>query len=74
MAIVSDLSGNANAGIADRAYITHTRTNAGTPLAAVTPNFVGEVILDTTNGKRYRAVTLLNSGWVEVIGASGIFT
>jgi len=62
MAIVADLSGIATL---DKPLTTENRSNAGTPLASVTPQFAGEIILDTTNGKLYQAQTLLNSGWGE---------
>ena len=63
MAIVADLSGN---GPTDRPYCTHNRSNAGNPNAALTPQYVGEIVLDTTNNDRWQAKTLLNSGWVLI--------
>jgi len=64
MAIVTDRAGVATL---DKPLTSENRSNAGTPLASVTPQYAGEIILDTTNGKLYQAQTLLNSGWVEGI-------
>lgn len=62
MAIVADKSG-ANP-LAQGSYCTHLRTSAGSPLTAtLAPLFVGEVVLDITNGVRYIAKTMLSTGW-----------
>lgn len=61
MAIVADLSG---VNQTDKSYFTHSRSMAGTPNGVLTPAFVGEIVLDTTNHVRWIAVTLLTSGWI----------
>lgn len=47
----------------DQAFCTHTRTNAGTPNAVLTPAFVGEIVFDTTNKNRWLAVGVANTDW-----------
>jgi hypothetical protein len=39
------------------------RTNAGTPVSVLTPNFIGEWILDTTNKVIYDAVGTTSADW-----------
>lgn len=53
-------------GITDAPLRTHNRSNAGEPNGVVTPAFVGEIVLDTTNNRRWQAKTLANSGWVAI--------
>lgn len=53
-------------GPIDPPLCTHNRSNAGEPNGALTPAFVGEIVLDTTNNRRWQAKTLLNSGWVAI--------
>lgn len=62
MAIVTDLSGN-NQGT-DRKYNSYNRTNAGEPNGSVTPEFVGEIILDTTNNALWKAMGTANNTWI----------
>lgn len=47
-------------------YKTHTRSNAGEPNGVVTPAFAGEIILDTTNNRRWKATGLTNGTWVAI--------
>lgn len=47
----------------DKCYSTHLRSNAGTPNAALTPLFAGEIVWDTVNKVRWRAVALTNADW-----------
>lgn len=63
MAIVADLSGNSPI---DKSYSYFNRSNAGTPNAALTPQYVGEIVLDTTNHNLWKAETLLNTGWIAL--------
>jgi len=42
------------------------RSNAGTPVSVLTPTFVGEEVLDSTNSKWYKAISLVNTGWVAL--------
>lgn len=60
MAITRELGGNQPT---DKSYFTHSRTNAGTPNGTLTPAFAGEVVWDTTNKVRWRAVALTNADW-----------
>jgi hypothetical protein len=67
MAIVADLSGNSGqSGAQDKSYCTQNRSNAGDPNGSLTPQYTGEIVLDTTNKKRWVARSLLNTGWVSV--------
>lgn len=40
------------------------RSNAGSPVGAVTPKFVGEELLNTSSGLWWKAVGLTNTSWV----------
>lgn len=63
MATVIDLSGN-TAAIADPTLVGVSRTNAGTPVAALTPAFVGEIVYDSTNKLYYKGTgTTANTQW-----------
>jgi hypothetical protein len=64
MTIVVDKSGNT--GPADGSYYTHKRSNAGTPNGAVTPLFAGEIVWDTTNKVRWKAVGITNADWTPM--------
>ena len=61
MAIVADASWN---NPTDKSFCTHNRTNAGDPNTALTPQYVGEKVLDTTNNVRWKAVGTTSSDWV----------
>lgn len=63
MAIVANKAGTTPI---DPPLCTHNRSNAGEPNGALTPAFVGEIVLDTTNNRRWKARTLLNSGWTPI--------
>lgn len=41
------------------------RTNAGTPSAVLTPNFIGERVFDTTNEDWYTATGAANTDWKQ---------
>lgn len=67
MATVKDLSGNSPIGDAtDNSYDSVQRNNAGSPVGAVTPAYVGELIFDTTNRVLFRAHGTANTEW-EVV-------
>lgn len=67
MATVIDTSGNSPIGNDTDNPLTKQNTlNAGDPVGAVTPNFVGEILHDTTNNVMYRAVGTTNNDW-EII-------
>lgn len=48
----------------DRDYCTPNRKNAGTPVAALVPQYLGEIVLDTTGNIEWKAVGLLNTDWI----------
>lgn len=48
---------------ADKSFCTPNRTNAGSPVSSVTPQYAGEIIMDTTNGVRWRAWGAANTNW-----------
>ena len=52
--------------VTDRAYCSPSRTNAGTPNAVLTPAFAGEIIFDTTNKVRWRAIGIASSEWIPM--------
>lgn len=52
----------------DLAYNSYNRTNAGEPNASITPLFVGEMILDTTNNILWKSLSMANSSWVALTG------
>lgn len=54
-------------GFVDKPFKHYNRTNAGSPQNSVTPQYAGERILDTTNGKQYQALGPTNSTWVEAV-------
>jgi hypothetical protein len=63
VATVADLSG---ASQTYRSYVNYTRTNAGEPNGSLTPAFVGEIILDTTNNCLWKALGVANNTWVAL--------
>lgn len=62
MAIVRDLSGNND--VLDRKYNSYNRTNAGEPNTALTPEYLGEIVLDTTNNALWKAMGPANNNWI----------
>lgn len=48
----------------DDPHHTYNRQNAGDPNASLTPEFTGEIVLDTTNKKLWIARDLTNDSWV----------
>lgn len=63
MAIVADLSGNSPT---DEPWTTYNRTNAGEPNGSITPQYAGEIILDTTNNALWKAMGVANTTWVAL--------
>jgi hypothetical protein len=63
MAIVADLSGN---NPTDKSFTVHNRTNAGEPNGSVTPEFAGEIILDTTNNCYWKSIGTTSTSWVAI--------
>lgn len=50
----------------DPSYDSYNRTNAGEPNGTITPAFVGETILDTTNNILWKSLSLANNSWVAL--------
>lgn len=65
MAIVKNRGADPDVSV-DKNYCTHSRSNAGTPNAALTPAFVGEIIFDTTNKVRWKAIGATNAEWTPL--------
>jgi hypothetical protein len=63
MARVADLSGN---NPTDKSFDYPNRENAGEPNGSVTPQYAGEIILDTTNNTLWKAVDASNDSWVTL--------
>lgn len=63
MAIVADLSGNSPT---DKSFTSFNRRNAGEPNGALTPQFCGEIVLDTTNNALWKAESTDNASWVAL--------
>lgn len=77
MAIVRDLAGGGNVGFqdgrtVDRRLASPNRTQAGTPLGSLTPQYAGELVLDTLNTQMWQAsmpvgaVAFTTSSWIPV--------
>jgi hypothetical protein len=63
MAIVANLAGSQPL---DKSYCHPNRSNAGEPNTGVTPEYAGEIVLDTTNNTLWKAITLANNSWVMI--------
>lgn len=61
MARVADLSG---VNPTDKPFDTYNRTNAGDPNGSLTPQYSGEIVLDTTNSQLWYAAGTANNTWV----------
>ena len=68
MAIVPDRAGVAPL---DRPYWTYNRKATATPQATVVPLYAGEIFLDSTTGKLYKALGLTNDTWSEISASVG---
>lgn len=62
MATVPDKAG---VGTLDKTLVKHNRTNAGSPAGVLTPQYSGEIVLDTTNNVLWQAQGLANDTWVQ---------
>jgi hypothetical protein len=51
---------------ADKSFCTHNRVNAGEPNASLTPEYAGEIVLDTTNNCYWKAMGITNVSWVAL--------
>lgn len=63
MAIVADRSGN---NPTDKSYNTHNRINAGEPNGTLTPQYAGEIVLDTANNALWKSVSMANNSWITL--------
>lgn len=50
----------------DVSFDSPNRTNAGEPNGSLTPEYAGEIVLDTTNNCLWKAVDTTNAGWVAL--------
>lgn len=71
MAIVVNLANDGGvipnySAAVDRKYETPNRENAGEPNGSLTPQYVGEIVLDTTNNALWYATDLSNDSWVTL--------
>lgn len=51
---------------ADTPFCSPNRNNAGNPNNILTPQYAGEIIDDTTNGRLWKAVALTTTSWVAL--------
>lgn len=63
MAIVVEKGGNQPT---DKPFCSNNRTNAGEPNGSLTPQFAGEIVLDTTNNALWKALGTANNTWVTL--------
>jgi hypothetical protein len=54
----------------DKPLCLQNRTNAGEPNGSITPQFSGEIVLDTTNNNLWKAVGIANNTWVALTPVS----
>jgi hypothetical protein len=63
MAIVPNLAGTTPT---DKSWCYQNRTNAGEPNGSLTPQYAGEIVLDTTNNALWKATGVANNTWVTL--------
>lgn len=63
MAVAEDKSGNS---LTDKPFDSPNRVVVGEPNGTTTPQYAGEIILDTTNNCLWKAVTTNISSWVAL--------
>lgn len=64
MAIVTNKADTSPA--VDQPFCSPNRNNAGEPNGVLTPQFAGEIVLDTTNNCMWKSMTLVNNSWVAI--------
>lgn len=64
MAIVADAA--VGGAPVDKSYTSYNRTNAGEPNGTLTPQFVGEIVLDTTNNTVWKSLGVANNTWIAL--------
>lgn len=65
MARVANLADDGG-GVVDKSYNHPNRENAGEPNGSLTPEYAGEIVLDTTNNALWKAITTANDSWVAI--------
>ncbi len=65
MAIVKNKA-HGQSGFVDPPLCTPNRVIAGTPNGTTVPAFSGEIVEDTTNHVRWRAIGLTNADWIPM--------
>lgn len=48
----------------DQPFCTPNRTTGADPNGVLTPQYAGELVLDTASKKIWQAITLVNTSWV----------
>lgn len=69
MAIVANLARPGEA--VDKPLTTHNRVTTADPNGALTPQFAGEIVLDTTNQCYWKAMGVVNNTWVALTAPTG---
>jgi len=65
MAIVHNKA-HSQAYAPDVSFCSPNRVNAGEPNTTLTPQFAGEIVLDTAGNCLWKAITLANNSWVAL--------
>lgn len=65
MAIVRNLA-DGYGGVVDKSFTSPNRSNTGEPNGALTPEFAGEIVLDTTNNRLWKAMNLSATSWIAL--------
>ena len=51
----------------DKKLSSYNRKNAGSPVGSVTPLYTGEIIMDTTDNKLWRAEGTTSNDWLPTV-------
>jgi len=62
MAIVPNLAN----GQVDKSYCTHNRVSVVEPNGVLTPEYAGEIVLDTGGNAYWKAMGVANDTWVAL--------
>lgn len=52
--------------LTDPSFCSPNRTNAGSPAGTITPQYAGEIIMDTTNNVRWKAHGVGSNSWTPM--------
>lgn len=66
MAIVRNKANGSTSNAEDKSFCVYNRVNAGEPNGALTPQYCGEIILDTTNNVLWKAMGVANDTYVAL--------